>query len=74
MASLCGMKLVVAGDVGGREAGDFGAHGVGVAAVVEGGAVVEADAVERVHRAELDVVGEAPAAERPEFLEEERAR
>ena len=67
-----GHEAVVASDVVGREAGDLGAHGVGVAAVVEGGAVVEADAVERVDRAEFDVVGEGAAAQRPEFFEEDR--
>ena len=34
--------------------------------------VVEADAIERRQRPQIDVVGHAPAAERPEFLEQER--
>ena len=62
-------EAVIAVDVVGCEAGDFGAHGVGVAAVVEGGAVMEADAVERVDGAQLDIVGEAAAAQGPKLFE-----
>jgi hypothetical protein len=57
-----------------REARDLGAHRRRIVAVVEGRAIVEADAVERTHRAKLDIVGQVASAEAPEFLEEEGRR
>ena len=62
---------VVAGDVAGGEAGDLGADLGRVAAVVEGVAIVEADAVKGHHGHEGDVVGEALAAQAPELLQDE---
>ncbi len=57
-------------DVAGREARDLGAHLCSVAAVVERGAVVEADPVEGIGRHERDVIAHALAGERPELFEE----
>jgi len=55
-----------------REAADFLHHFVGVARVVEGGPVVEADAVEGVDGHELHVVLQVAPAEGPELLEQKR--
>ena len=60
-----GHEPVVAGDIGRAEACDLGPHGVGVARIVEDGAVVEADAVERRHRHDRHVVGNLAATQRP---------
>ena len=65
-------EAFVAGHVPGREPRDLFAHGVEIAAVIEGRAVLEADAVERQHRREDDIVLHAPPAQGPEFLEQER--
>ena len=69
-----GEEPVVAGEIAGREAGDLGAHGVGVGAGAEGRAVGEADLVEGVERAEVDVVVEAAAAGGPELVGRAAAR
>ena len=61
---------LIAGQVGGFEARDFGAHGRVIGGAREGGAVVEADLVEGVDTAQVDVVAHRAAAQRPEFLEQ----
>ena len=66
-----GEEALVAGHVARREAGDLGAHRRGIAAVVEARAIVEADAIERRNRSQVDVVGEASAAQAPQLLEQE---
>ena len=65
---------IVAGDVVRRESRDLGAHGLGVATVGEGLPVMEADAIEGIARAQLDVIRELAPAQRPEFLEQEWRR
>jgi hypothetical protein len=60
--------------VGGCEAGDFSTHGGPVTAVIEGFATVEADAVERGHRTQGDVVSQLTLAQGPEFFQQERRR
>ena len=62
----------IAGEIVRREAQDLALHRVGIAGIVEGVAVVEADAVERRHRPQIDVVRKSAAAQRPQFLEQER--
>ena len=66
-----GDETFVAGQVGRADAADLLAVGRGVVAVVEVRAVVEADAIERAHRHQRHVVGEAPAAQRPQLFQHE---
>ena len=65
-------EILVAGDVVRRQLPDRGAHFRRVARVVERGAVVEANTVERRDRPQFDVVGQPLAAQLPQFLEQER--
>ena len=61
---------LVARDVRCRQPCDLGAHGGGIAGVVERLAVLETNAVERRHRPELDVIRQPPPAQPPELLEQ----
>ena len=65
-------EALVAGHVARREARHLGAHGRRIAGVVEDLAAIEADPIERRHRAQVDIVGQRPAAQRPQLLEQER--
>ena len=67
-----GDERLVAGQIRRAEAGDLGAHRGVVAAVVEVRAVVELDAIKRIQRAQLDIVGHLAAAQRPQLFEHER--
>ena len=64
-------ERVVAIHVAGREPRDLGSHPLGVAGVVELGAVVEPDAVERIHREQLDLVLQPATAEPPKLPQQE---
>ncbi len=59
-----------AGQVLWRDARDLRAGGVEIGAAGHHRAVVEADAVEGIHRPQLHVVRHASAAQRPQFLEQ----
>ena len=65
---------VVAGHIAGRHAADLLAQRIDVVVVVEVAAVVEAHPIERVDWPQVDVVGQPPAAQRPQFFEERRHR
>ena len=65
-------EALVAGQVAGRQAGDLGPHGGIVAGTREGGPIGEAQPVERVEGLHGHVIGQTPAAQRPELLEQER--
>ena len=64
-------KFLIALNVTRRQARHLGAHKLRVARVIEGLAIVEAQAKERLHGAQIDIVGKAPAAQRPQLFEEE---
>ena len=65
-----GHEAFVPGGIARADAAHLGAHLVGVTAVVELVAVVEADAVERVERAQLDVVGQLAPGQRPQLFKQ----
>ncbi len=65
-------ESVVARHVTGRQPAHLGAHPRGIAAAGEDRAVVEADRIEGIERAQLHIVGELASRERPQFLEKER--
>ena len=68
------LEALVALQVAGGKACDLRAHALRIAAVVEVRPVVEADAIEGLHRPERNVVGKPLAAEVPKLLEEKRRR
>ncbi len=62
----------VAVQIVGRDARDFPLHRGVVGQAVEMAAVIEHDAVVRIKRAQIDIAGEFPAAQRLQVFEEER--
>ena len=62
-------KPVVARHVARAKAGDFGAHRVVIGGVAENVAVVEADFIERIDGAQIDIVGHFTPAQGPQFFE-----
>ena len=63
-------EALVAGSVRGADPAHFGAHAVGVTAVVKVVAVGKANAVERVELFEGDVVSQTPAGQRPQLFKQ----
>ena len=64
-------EALVAGDVGRRQPGDLRAHGLRIARAVYRFAIVEADPVERIEPAQIDIVGKPAPAKLPELFEQE---
>jgi len=62
------------GDVGRIEFCDLRAHAVGVARIVEAFAVLEADLIERINRAQRQIVRHLAPAQGPELLKHMRGR
>ena len=65
---------LVSVDVGGIESRDLCAHPRGVAVVVEALAVVKTNAIEGIHRPQVDVIRHLPTAQAPKLLEQEGRR
>ena len=65
-------EALEARDIGGFDARDLGTHRGKIRRRVEDAAVIKTDLVERVDAAQVDVVRQVLAAQRPEFLEQVR--
>ena len=66
-----GEETLIASDIARAEARHLGDHLRLVTAVIEPAAIVEADPIERIHQAQVDIIGHALAAQRPEFFKQE---
>ena len=66
-----GQEALVAGHIRRRQPSHLGPHGLGVAAVVEQRAIVKAHPVEGRDRPQVHIVGQALAAQGPQFFKQE---
>jgi len=65
-------ERIVASHIPGRESPDLGAHPLGIAGIVELGAIVEPDAVERVYGTQIDLIREPASAQLPQLFQQKR--